>query len=109
VPDLHVETAVSCRARTSTTTTRGTRGLVHQDDPADVARALLTHTVQACIDDPTITAIDHHRHHPHECSPRIDRPACLITARRGGKPPGRRPLLLTASRKHRHLTSKGAS
>ena len=99
VPDLHVETAVCCRAKTSTTTTPGRGppgtsggpGTGHADPHPGRASTI-----------PASTPTDHH--HPPEMFPGIDRSACLpLHARRGSKPLGRRPFVLTAAAKH--LTS----
>jgi len=108
VPDLHVhvETAVFRRAQDIHDDHHP--GLVHQDQPADVAPATLTLTVVHRRS--TITPIDHHRHHPRMNVPG-DRPVGVpTTARRGSTPLGRGPFLLTAAANTvTSLTIKGAS
>jgi hypothetical protein len=77
--------------------TSGGRGTGHADPHPGRASTI-----------PASTPTDHH--HPPEMFPGIDRSACLpLHARRGSKPLGRRPFVLTAAAKHRHLNSKGAS
>ena len=108
MPDLHVhvETAVFRRAQDIHDDHHP--GLVHQDQPVDVAPATLTLTVVHRRS--TITPIDHHRHHPRMNVPG-DRPVGVpTTARRGSTPLGRGPFLLTAAANTvTSLTIKGAS
>ncbi len=106
VPDLHVhvETAVFRPAQDIHDDHHP--GLVHQDQPVDVAPATLTLTVVHRRS--TITPIDHHQHHTLN-APRDRSVGVPTTARRPSKPPGRRPFIVHCSRKHRRLTIKGAS